>query len=84
MIMDIGPFRFYRSASGTLDVSLICMDNLPCGWEYGWFDPMRGQDRPFVSVRVGKLQVVYFEKYETGFEVWFMGLWWIWRSSPSD
>jgi hypothetical protein len=78
MIFNIGPFQLYRTEhSGTLDITLRCIENWPCGWEYGWKDDMRGPDHPAVELRVGKLQVFYFEKYEKGFELWLFGFWWI-------
>lgn len=86
MIFDIGPFRLYRvEKDGTLDVSLKCMDDWSCGWEYGYRDYMRGEvDKPLIQIRIKKLMVLYFEFYPkrdgtdcTGFEAWFMGFWWI-------
>lgn len=77
MIFDIGPFRLYRvEKNGTLDISLICLDNKACGWEYGWRDPMRGEDKAWVDFRIGKLTVIYFEPYKHGgFELWILGFW---------
>lgn len=76
MIFKLGPFTLYRvEKSGTLDISLTCMDNWACGWEYGWKDDMRGTDKPWIDLRLGKLQVLYFELFENSCEVWFMGFW---------
>lgn len=84
MIFKLGPFTLYRvEKNGTLDISLTCLDKWPCGWEYGWRDDMRGTDKPWIEFRIGKLTVLYFEWYPKhsdkrwGFEVWFMGFWWI-------
>ena len=76
MIFDIGPFRLYRvEKNSTLDISLICLDDWACGWEYGWRDDMRGTDKPIIELRVGKLMVAYLQFFEGGCEVWFMGFW---------
>lgn len=78
MIFDIGPFRLYRvEKNGTLDISLICLDNVACGWEYGWRDNMRGSDpeTPIIEFRIGKLMVAYLEFDKCGCEIWFMGFW---------
>jgi hypothetical protein len=76
MTFDIGPFRLYRvEKNSTLCVSLIALDDFPLGWEYGWEDPAREETHPWVSFRVGKLQVFYFETWKWGLEVWFMGFW---------
>jgi len=86
MIFDIGPFRLYRvEKDGTLCISLICMDNLPCGWQYGWEDPMANR-HPWIELRLGKLTVFSFEgwiatgykegaKPRPGFELWILGFW---------
>jgi hypothetical protein len=75
MIFNIGPFELYRAQSGTLDISLKCMESRDCGWEYGWRDDMRGTNKPVVEFRIGKLVVLYLEVYKGGCEVWFMGFW---------
>jgi hypothetical protein len=75
MVMDIGPFRFYRADCGTLDISLKILEDYPLGWEYGWEDPARGSSKPWISFRIGKLNVLYFETWEKGFEFWFLGFW---------
>ncbi len=76
MIFDIGPFRLYRvEKNGTLDISLICLDNVACGFEYGYRDDMRGTDKPVVEFRIGKLMVAYLEFYEGGCEIWVLGFW---------
>lgn len=76
MIFDIGPFRLYRvEKNGTLNVSLICLDNVACGWEYGWKDDARTNDTPWIEFRIGKLMILYFDLYENACEVWFMGFW---------
>lgn len=78
MIFNIGPFQLYRvEKSGTLDISLLCLKDAPCGWQYGWDDDMRGVTEPFISIRVGKLVVLHFEKFKKGWEVWFMGFWYV-------
>jgi hypothetical protein len=76
MIFDIGPFRFYRvEKNGTLDISLICMEDWACGWEYGWRDPLRGEDTPIIEFRIGKLMVAYLNMYNGGCEFWLLGFW---------
>ena len=76
MIFDVGPFRLYRvTKNGTLDISLKCMDDWACGWEYGWRDEARGHDEPILEFRVGRLMVVYFQLFKGGCELWFMGFW---------
>lgn len=76
MIFDVGPFRLYRvEKNGTLDISLICLDDWACGWEYGWRDDMRGTDKPLIELRIGKLMVTYLEVWKDGCEIWFMGFW---------
>jgi hypothetical protein len=76
MIFNLGPFQFYRvEKNGTLDISLRCMEDWPCGWEYGWRDDLRGADYPLIEFRIGKLKTLYVEVYRDGCELWFMGLW---------
>lgn len=76
MTFDIGPFRLYRvEDSETLCVSLIKYDGYSFGWEYGW--AVNSSRKPNIELRIGKLQVFYFEKFGHNFEIWFMGLWWI-------
>lgn len=77
MIFDIGPFRLYRvEKNGTLDISLKCLEDWPCGWEYGWRDGMRSsEEKPVIEFRIGKLMVAFLEFYPGGLEVWFMGFW---------
>ena len=75
-IFDVGPFRLYRvEKNGTLDISLKCMDDWGCGWEYGWTDPQRGEDHPVFEFRIGKLMMAYLDIYDGGAEVWFFGFW---------
>lgn len=74
--MDVGPFRFYKvERTGTLDISLIMFGNYPFGWEYGWEDPDSGLMKPWVSFRIGKLNIFYFEAWKWGLELWFFGFW---------
>ena len=76
MIFDIGPFQLYRvEKDGTLDVSLKCMEDWACGWEYGWEDDMRGAHRPILEFRIGKLMVAYLDIYVGGMEIWILGFW---------
>lgn len=76
MTFDIGPFHFYRvEKDGTLDISLKCMEDWACGWEYGWRDEHRGPDEPLLEFRIGKLMVAYLCVWKGGCEIWFMGLW---------
>lgn len=79
MIMKVGPFTFYRlEEDGTLDISLTCMDEWPCGWEYGWEDPAADR-HPWIDLRIGKLRIFEFEKFKNGGgELWFFGFWVIW------
>jgi hypothetical protein len=71
-----GPFTLYRCAeAGTLDISITALSKWPFGWEWGYKDAMRGQDKPLVEFRVGKLTVLYFEKFKGGFELWLLGFW---------
>jgi len=86
MIFDIGPFRLYRvEKNGTLDISLKCLDDVACGFEYGYRDDMRGTDKPVIEFRIGKLMIAYLEFYKGGCEIWLLGffalpswgkLWW--------
>jgi hypothetical protein len=76
VIFDIGPFRLYRvEKSSTLCVSLIAFDDCPFGWEYGWEELARGETHPWINLRVGKLNILYFEPWKKGFEFWLMGFW---------
>ncbi len=76
MIFDIGPFRFYRvDKNDTLCVSLKCLDDWACGWEYGWRDSARGDSTPLIDFRIGKLVLLYLEIWEHGFEWWILGFW---------
>ncbi len=78
MVFDIGPFRLYRvEKNGTLCISLIAFDDYSFGWEYGYADPMRGETHPWLSLRIKKLNIFSFETWKWGFEIWFMGFWWI-------
>lgn len=87
MVMDVGPFRFYRPSNGSLNASLICLDKYPCGFEYGYRDKVRGVTEPLIDVRIAKLQVLYFERAvnDDGSvfrEFWLLGFWFMtpWRS----
>lgn len=76
MIFDIGPFRLYRvEKDGTLCISLLCMEDWACGWEYGWRSDQRGHDEPLIEFRLGKLMVLYFQLWKGGCEWWVMGFW---------
>lgn len=77
MIFDIGPFRLRRvSKSGTLEISLRCMEKLAFGWEYGWRDAMRNcSETPIIQFRIGKLMILYIEFYKNSCEILFMGFW---------
>lgn len=78
MIFKLGPFTLYRvEKNGTLDISLTCMEDWACGWEYGWRDNMRGgsPETPIIEFRIGKLMVAYLEVFDGGCEVWFLGFW---------
>lgn len=76
MLFDLGPFRFYRvERDNTLCISLKCLDDWACGWEYGWRDVLRNQDKPILELRIGKLRVLYIEPFESGCEIGFMGFW---------
>lgn len=77
MVFDIGPFRLYRVRdSETLDISLKCLDDYSLGWEYGWEDPL-AQRKPWFEIRIGKLLIFSFQKFDEGFEVRLLGFWWI-------
>lgn len=76
MIFEIGPFTLYRvEKSGTLDISLKCLDGWACGWEYGYRDDLRGHDEPLIEFRIGKLMVFYVQVRKDFYEIWFMGFW---------
>jgi hypothetical protein len=76
MIFELGPFTLYRvEKNGTLDISLTCMEDWACGWEYGWRDDRRGPDKPIIDFRIGKLVVLYFELHKSGCEWWLLGFW---------
>jgi len=76
MVMDVGPFRFYRvQEGGTLCVSIKWLDNLPFGWEYSWADVARGEEHPWINLRIGKLNIFSFEAWRWGLEFWFLGFW---------
>ena len=93
-IKQWGLFTIYKcrqdQSSKTVDISLTCMENWPCGWEYGWRDEYRGKETPLVQIRIGKLIVLYLEgkirkekvnrrwKRSFGGEIWIMGFWIIW------
>ncbi len=78
MVMNVGPFQFYRvESNGTLDISLRCLGDAACGWEYGWHDDMRGTDHSWVDFRIGKLRILYFKPFNFGFEFWLLGFWMI-------
>ena len=76
MVFDLGPFRLYRvKKNGTLCISIKYFDHLPFGYEYGWDDIMAGERHPWISFRVGKLNLFSFETWKWGFEVWVFGFW---------
>ena len=76
MIFNVGPFVLYRvEKNGTLDVALKCMENWACGWEYGWRDTARGEDKPIIEFRIGKLMIAYLQILDGCIEIWFMGFW---------
>lgn len=77
MIKDYGPFRFYKVANdeGSICISLKAFDNYSFGWEYGYSDPARGVTKPWLNIRIGKLNVFYFETWRWGFELWVLGFW---------
>jgi hypothetical protein len=65
-----------------LNVSLKACSEQPWGWEWGTEDGA-AQRVPLLRIRVGKLVVFGFEAWYhrdsgPGFELWFMGFWWIW------
>ncbi len=72
---NIGPFHLYRSENGTLDISLKCMADWACGWEYGWEEYRGSVSKPVLSIRIGKLMILYFEAYHHGLELWLLGFW---------
>lgn len=72
-----GPFQFYRCSTGILDITLKILEKVPCGWEWGYKDPQRGSDNPLIEIRVGKLMVLYYEKFKQGFELVILGFWFI-------
>lgn len=76
MTFELGPFQLYRSGSKTLDITLTCLKDYPIGWEYGWDDPL-AERKPLVGLRLGKLAIFSFEKFKKGFELRFLGFWWI-------
>lgn len=76
MIFDLGPFELYRSErTGSLNITLRRIKNWGCGWAYGWRDTARGEEKPLVSFRIGKLVVLYIEACDKGYELWFLGFW---------
>jgi len=91
-IKEYGPFTVYqrRETDQTIDISLTCMENWPCGWEWGYRDEYRGKEAPFIHLRIGKLMVLYLEgeirkekvkrrwKRSFGGEIWIMGFWVMW------
>lgn len=73
-----GPFTLYWSNKrSTLDITFTRWDKLPFGWEWGWRDDMRSDEKPQIQFRIGKLMVLYVERKKTYTELWFMGFWWI-------
>lgn len=78
MTFNVGPFTLYRSKKGeTLDISLTAFGDAPFGWEYGWEDPLAYR-QPWLQIRVMKLMLFSFQIFpQGGFEIWFMGFWWI-------
>jgi hypothetical protein len=78
MIRDFGPFTIYKvRSSKTLCISLKCIDDWACGWEYGYKCIFRGTDKPILEFRVGKLMVFFLEVWKGGCEVWLMGFWFL-------
>lgn len=78
MIFNIGPFQLYRvPESETISITFTAIEHWPCGWEYGWDDPITVDRRPWIHIRMGKLILLSFEPLKNGFEVWLMGFWWI-------
>lgn len=73
-----GPFDYFKvGQTKGITAWLRGYDNASWGFEWGYRDSMRGTDKPLVDFRVGKLTLLYFEKFKKGFEVWFLGFWWI-------
>lgn len=62
--------------SGIVDVSLKACNNQPWGWEWGVEDPL-ARRVPWLRVRVGKLVIFSIEFWRWGFELAFMGFWWV-------
>lgn len=81
MIFELGPFTLYRTTEGTLNVSLTCCDEYPWGFEWGWDDPMAGERYPIVHIRVWKLILLSYERWErkrgVGMEIRLLGFWWV-------
>lgn len=75
MIFYLGPFQFYRSKDGTLDISIKAIEHWPFGWEYGWEDHLC-EWHPWIHIRVGRLVVFSFEPSKSGFELRVLGFWW--------
>ena len=63
MTFDIGPFHLRRCDSGTLEINLLCLGDVACGWEYGWRDDLRGTDKPIIEFRIGKLMILYVSPF---------------------
>ncbi len=74
-----GPFNYFKTKTNEgFSAWLKGWDNSPCGFEWGWKDTMRGEDRPVIDIRTGKLWLLYLEFFKKGgFEFHLLGFWWI-------
>lgn len=72
----VGPISyFWGPKKKFLDAYLTGYENASYGWEWGCDEYI---DKPFISLRLFGLQIVYFEKFRRGgFELWLFGFWWI-------
>lgn len=74
MTFYIGPLRLYKAKNDTLDISLKYFDDCSFGWEWGYPEYA---SKPQVCLRIGPFWILYFEKFQTGFEIRILGFWWI-------
>lgn len=71
MTKHVGPIKyFWGPRKKFLDVYLNGNDNY--GWEWG---SDGHNDGPTIALRLFGLNIIYFEKFKTGFHISILGFW---------
>jgi len=72
----IGPFSYYWGPGHSfISAWLTRFPNSQFGWEWG--SDGLGDDHPYIVLRIGGLKVLGLEWDKSGFEIWFLGFWWM-------